>query len=82
MQFFYIDYLNGDKKERNIGFLKADHEGINVGLHGVPVQCGGACKVYAINEFGTRCLLGQVPVKMETVWRNFAGRRKLVSAIA
>lgn len=63
MQFFYIDYLNGDKKERNIGFLKADHEGINVGLHGVPVQCGGACKVYAINEFGTRCLLGQVPVK-------------------
>lgn len=63
MQFFYIDYLNGDKKERNIGFLKADQEGISVGLHGVPVQCGGACKVYAVNKFGTRCPLGQVPVK-------------------
>ena len=63
MQFFYIDYLNGDKKERNIGFLKADQDGISVGLHGVPVQCGSACKVYAINDKGTRCPLGQVAVK-------------------
>ena len=37
MQFFYIDYLNGDKKERNIGFLKADHEGINVSQYSVEV---------------------------------------------
>lgn len=38
MQFFYIDYMNNGKKERNIGFLRVDDGGVNVGLRGVPLQ--------------------------------------------
>ena len=71
MQFFYIDYMNGNKKERNIGFLRVESDGISVGLHGVPMQCGGRCKVYALNCLGERCLLGEVSV------RNGYGMEKL-----
>lgn len=63
MQFFYIDYMNGNQKERNIGFLRVEKDGINIGLHGVPAQCGSACNVYAVNNIGERRLLGHVPVK-------------------
>lgn len=63
MQFFYIDYMNGSKKERNIGFLRVESDAVCVGLRGVPAQCGSQCKVYAINCLGERCLLGAVPVK-------------------
>ncbi len=63
MQFFYIDYMNGDKKERNLGFLRVESDGISIGLRGVPTQCGSSCKVFALNCLGERCLLGEVPVK-------------------
>lgn len=63
MQFFYIDYMNGDRKERNIGFLRVEGDGISVGLRGVPVQCGSSCRVYALNCLGKRCLLGEVKIK-------------------
>ena len=49
MQFFYIDYMNNGKKERNIGFLRVENDGISVGLRGVPTQCGDRCKVYVVN---------------------------------
>lgn len=71
MQFFYIDYMNGNKKERNIGFLRADKEGMHVGLRGVPSQCGSACSVYVINRIGEKRLLGRVPI------RNGYGMEKL-----
>ena len=38
MQFFYIDYMNNGKTERNIGFLRVENDGISVGLRGVPTQ--------------------------------------------
>lgn len=83
MQFFYIDYMNGEQKERNIGFLKVEHDGISVGLRGVPAQCGGACGVYAVNGSGGRSLLGEVPVKngygMEKLrWTQETGFRDCV----
>ena len=38
MQFFYIDYMNNGKKERNIGFLRVDDGGVSVG------QLQGVCR--------------------------------------
>ena len=32
MQFFYIDYTNNGKKERNIGFLRVEDDGFHIGL--------------------------------------------------
>lgn len=63
MQFFYIDYYNNDKKERNIGFLKLDYDGFWVGLRGVPIQASNPCEIYGVNEYGEKLLLGRVPVK-------------------
>lgn len=71
MQFFYIDYMNGDRKERNIGFLRVEKDGISVGLRGVPAQCGSSCRVFAVNCLGERCLLGEVKIK------NGCGMEKL-----
>ncbi len=51
MQFFYIDYINNGKKERNIGFLRVEEDGFHVGLRGVPQQCGNSCRVYAANIY-------------------------------
>lgn len=63
MQFFYIDYMNNGKKERNIGFLRVENDGVSVGLRGVPLQCGDRCKVYAVNVHDERILLGEVAVR-------------------
>lgn len=63
MQFFYIDYYNNDKKERNIGFLKLDYDGFWVGLRGIPIQALNPCEIYGVNEYGEKLLLGTVPVK-------------------
>ncbi|MDE5824696.1 MAG: hypothetical protein K2H91_08455 [Lachnospiraceae bacterium] len=63
MQFFYIDYMNNGKKERNIGFLRVENDGISVGLRGVPLQCGDHCKVYAVNIYDERILLGEISIK-------------------
>lgn len=63
MQFFYIDYFNNNKKERNIGFLKIENDGMSVCLRGVPVQCGNECKVYGITAFDEKNLLGKVTIK-------------------
>ncbi|MDE7418532.1 MAG: hypothetical protein K2N44_19875 [Lachnospiraceae bacterium] len=63
MQFFYIDYMNNEKKERNIGFLRVENDGISVGLRGVPLQCGDHCKVYAVNIYDERILLGEIAIK-------------------
>lgn len=63
MQFFYIDYMNGDKKERNVGFLRVERSGVCVGLRGVPAQCGKRCSVYAIGDNGERWYMGEVELK-------------------
>lgn len=63
MQFFYIDYMNNGKKERNIGFLRVENDGVSVGLRGVPLQCGDSCKVYAVNGYDERILMGEAAVK-------------------
>lgn len=63
MQFFYIDYMNNEKKERNIGFLRVEKDGISVGLRGVPMQCGDRCRVYAVNGNGEHILMGEIAVK-------------------
>lgn len=74
MQFFYIDYMNNGKKERNIGFLRVENDGISVGLRGVPVQCGERCKVYAVNPYHEKIFMGEIPIKsgygMEKLWWN------------
>lgn len=63
MQFFYIDYMNNGKKERNIGFLRVEDDGFHVGLRGVPQQCGSSCRVYAINIYDEKILMGEIPIK-------------------
>ncbi|MDE7322595.1 MAG: hypothetical protein K2N73_07640 [Lachnospiraceae bacterium] len=63
MQFFYIDYINNGKKERNIGFLRIENDGVSVGLRGVPLQCGNSCRVYAVNEYDERILMGEIAVR-------------------
>lgn len=63
MQFFYIDYMNNGKKERNIGFLRVEDSGVSVGLRGVPAQCGDRCSVYAVNGQEEMVLMGEVPIK-------------------
>lgn len=62
MEFFYIDYMNGNKKERNIGFVRVEREKISIGLRGVPVQAGKECEVIA--EFGEKKVgLGRIFIK-------------------
>lgn len=63
MQFFYIDYMNNGKKERNIGFLRVENDGVSVGLRGVPLQCGNSCRVYAVNEYEEQILMGEIAVR-------------------
>jgi hypothetical protein len=63
MQFFYIDYMNNGKKERNIGFLRVEDDGFHVGLRGVPQQCGNSCRVYATNIYDEKILMGEIPIK-------------------
>ena len=63
MQFFYIDYMNNGKKERNIGFLRVDDGGVSVGLRGVPLQCGDRCKVYAVNIHDEKIFLGDMAIR-------------------
>ncbi len=63
MQFFYIDYMNNGKKERNIGFLRLENDGVSVGLRGVPLQCGDHCTVYAINMYDEKILLGDIAIR-------------------
>ena len=63
MQFFYIDYMNNGKKERNIGFLRVENDGVSIGLRGVPLQCGDRCMVYAVNIYDERILLGEISIK-------------------
>jgi len=63
MQFFYIDYMNNGKKERNIGFLRVENDGISVGLRGVPQQCGSSCRVFAVNIYDEYILLGEIPIQ-------------------
>lgn len=63
MQFFYIDYMNSGKKERNIGFLRVENDGVSVGLRGVPHQCGDRCKVYAVNTDDEIILLGEIAIQ-------------------
>lgn len=63
MEFFYIDYMNDGKKERNIGFLRVEDNGVSVGLRGVPAQCGERCRVYAVNIYDEKVLMGEIPIR-------------------
>ncbi len=63
MQFFYIDYMNNGKKERNIGFLRVENDGFSVGLRGVPQQCSDSCKIYAMNIYDEKILMGEIHIK-------------------
>lgn len=83
MQFFYIDYMNGDRKERNVGFLRVERSGVCVGLRGVPAQCGSRCSVFAVGNDGERWCLGEVGLKngygMEKLaWGECRGFEKCV----
>lgn len=83
MQFFYIDYMNGDRKERNVGFLRVERRGICVGLRGVPLQCGNKCSVYAVGDNGEKWCLGEVGIQngygMEKLtWGDVEGFEKCV----
>lgn len=83
MQFFYIDYMNGDRKERNVGFLRVERRGICVGLRGVPLQCGNKCSVYGVGDNGEKWCLGEVSIQngygMEKLeWGDMEGFEKCV----
>ena len=83
MQFFYIDYMNADRKERNVGFLRVERSGICIGLRGVPLQCGNKCSVYAVGDHGEKWCLGEVGIQngygMEKLaWGDVEGFEKCV----
>lgn len=83
MQFFYIDYMIGERKERNVGFLRVERGGVCVGLRGVPLQCGTRCSVYAVADDGRRWCLGEVGIQngygMEKLaWGDMKGFEKCV----
>lgn len=63
MQFFYIDYMDGDRKEKNAGFLRVERSGVCVGLRGIPMQCGNKCSVYAVGECGEKWRMGEILLK-------------------
>ncbi len=63
MQFFYIDYMNGDRKEKNAGFLRVERSGVCVGLRGLPVQCGNRCSVYGVGDDGEKWRMGEIALK-------------------
>lgn len=75
MQFFYIDYMKDGKKERNIGFLRVEDDGISVGLRGVPAQCGSRCRVYVTNIHDETVLLGEVDIKGGYGMRKFGWKK-------
>lgn len=63
MQFFYIDYMDGDRKEKNAGFLRVERSGVCIGLRGIPMQCGNKCSVYAVGDNGEKWRMGEVALK-------------------
>jgi len=75
MQFFYIDYMKDGKKERNIGFLRVESDGLSVGLRGVPAQCGASCRVYAVNVYDESILLGEIEIKNGYGMRKFSWKK-------
>ena len=51
---FYLDCYFGEKKEKNIGFVKLEEKEIFFMLRGIPVQGSFACKAYMIDDSGEK----------------------------
>lgn len=61
-KYFYIDYMIGNKKDRNLGFFKIEKDIVSIGLRGVPFQCGKSCDIYAVDACAKKYYLGAVNV--------------------
>lgn len=61
-KIFYVDCYYEEEKERNIGFVKLEEEGIFVMLRGLPMRGETVCKIYAITNENNRKYLVDVPL--------------------
>ena len=62
-KIFYVDCYYEQEKERNVGFVKLEDEGIFVMLRGLPLHGETVCKVYAVGAENNRKFLMDVPLK-------------------
>lgn len=62
-RIFYVDCYYEEEKERNIGFVKLEEEGIFVMLRGLPVRGEMVCKIYVVTNEDNRKYLVDVPLK-------------------
>jgi hypothetical protein len=63
MQFFYIDLIDGGRREANLGFLKFTEDGISVVIKGVPAAYGESLGVYALNAANEHMFMGNIRLK-------------------
>ncbi len=59
-KIFYVDSYYKEEKERNIGFVKLEEDGLFVMLRGVQLRGNTVCKVYAVKEDGDRKFLADI----------------------
>lgn len=62
-KIFYVDCYYEGTKERNIGFIKLEEEGLFVMLRGLPIQRETVCKVYIKKNEHDRKYLMDVSLK-------------------
>ena len=61
-KIFYVDCYYEEVKERNIGFIKLEEEGLFVMLRGLPSRGETVCKVYAVANENDRKYLMDIPL--------------------
>lgn len=62
-KIFYVDCYYESTKERNIGFIKLEEEGIFIMLRGLPIRGESVCKVYAVLGESDRKYLMEVSLE-------------------
>lgn len=62
-KIFYVDCYYEETKERNIGFIKLEEDGLFVMLRGLPSRGETACKIYAVVNENKRKYLTDIPLK-------------------
>lgn len=78
-KIFYVDCYYEGEKERNIGFVKLEEEGLFIMLRGLPLHRETVCKVYAGRKENDRRYLtdvslengyGQANIKWAKEWKR------------
>lgn len=70
-KIYYVDYYYEGEKERNIGFVKLEEDGIFLMLRGLPLQGETVCKVY------TRISVDERKYIMDVTLKNGYGQARV-----